>query len=118
MQELDRCGRRRALHSSTAGLWGGGTTPLYAASKSALHGFAFSLQKDFGSERSSIVVCPGPSNSPMREAHAQDATLHQSPDTIAKILLDDVLSARDEREQKLFVIRKGKLDRIACEPVR
>lgn len=103
--------------SSTAGLWGGGKTPLYAASKSALHGFAFSLQKCFGSERSSIVVCPGPTNTPMREAHAHDASHHQSPETFAKILLDDVINVRDEREQRLFVIRKGALDRIASEPL-
>ena len=103
--------------SSTAGLWGG-ATPLYSASKSALHGFAFSLQKSFGSERSSIVVCPGPTKTPMREAHAHDATQHQSPKTVATILLEDVLGSRDNREQKLFVIRKGMLDQIACKLLR
>ena len=46
----------------------------------------------------------------MREAHAHDGTQHQSPKTVATILLEDVLGSRDNREQKLFVIRKGMLD--------
>jgi NAD(P)-dependent dehydrogenase (short-subunit alcohol dehydrogenase family) len=103
--------------SSTAGLWGSDVAPIYAASKSALHGFAFSLQKILGKDRRSIVVCPGPTNTPMREKFAQDGAQHQSPETVANLILDEVVGKPDERDQKLFVIRKGAVERIAAEAV-
>jgi NAD(P)-dependent dehydrogenase (short-subunit alcohol dehydrogenase family) len=82
-----------------------------------LHGFAFSLQQLLGKKRRSIVVCPGPTNTPMREKFAHDSMQHQSPETVANLILDEVIGKPDEREQKLFVIRKGAAERISAEAV-
>lgn len=101
--------------SSTAGLWGSDKSPIYAASKSALHGFALSMQKILGEKRRSIVVAPGPTNTPMREAFAHDAAMHQSPEIVAQLILEEIVSKANENEQNIFVIRKGAAEKIAIE---
>jgi short-subunit dehydrogenase len=100
--------------SSTAGIWGSPVSPIYSASKSALQGFAFALQKILGGDRRSIVVAPGPTNTKMRESIAHDAAKHQSPETLARLILE-ILDTPDERDQKLFVVRNGGVEKIIIE---
>ena len=53
--------------SSTSGLWGNGLFPIYSSSKAALNMFMQSEAKsDTGSLRY-ITLCPGPTNTAMRE---------------------------------------------------
>jgi hypothetical protein len=51
----------------------------------------------------------------MRERIAHDASSQQSPDVVAAIMLREIIEKPDERDQELFVIRNGALQRIAIE---
>ncbi len=103
--------------SSTAGLWGSDKAPIYAASKSSLHGFSLSMQKILGDGRRSIVVAPGPTNTPMRELFAHDADKHQSARTVSELILNDILETGGTHDQDIYVIRNGEISRIQIEPV-
>jgi short-subunit dehydrogenase len=73
--------------SSTASLWGNPRFPIYAASKAALNTFAQSMARHFrNTEQSSIVVCPGPTNTALRERVAGDAKEQQSPQAVAGVV--------------------------------
>ena len=77
--------------SSSAGIIGSGRVPIYATSKGGLNAFAQSLAFHFkfnDTSKSSIVVAPGPTNTKMRDLTSGDANKHQSPESVAKVLLD------------------------------
>ncbi len=91
--------------SSTSGLQANGRFLAYSASKAAVNSLAQGLARN-KPELSFFAICPGPTNTQMRERVAGDAAKMQSPDVVAKTALDlinqngeyksgDVISVRD-----------------------
>ena len=96
--------------SSTAGIWGNGTYPLYAASKGALNNFAKSLAHAWeDTERRSLVICPGPTNTPMREQIANDAAQQQDPAVIADMTETMFKNPQQYKNGSIVVVRDGKI---------
>lgn len=94
--------------TSTAALWGNPGYPLYASSKAALQIYSKALGKQFAdSGRRAIAVCPGATNTPMREKVAGDADQHQSPDVIAEYIQDVIDNANDANNGDIVVIQDG-----------
>lgn len=95
--------------SSTSGLQANGRFLAYSASKAATNSLVQGLAKN-KPEFSFYSVCPGPTNTDMRERIAGDAAKMQSPDVIARTALKlieqeggyksgDIISVRDEKEE-------------------
>ncbi|MBY0472765.1 SDR family oxidoreductase [Patescibacteria group bacterium] len=93
--------------SSTSGIQANGRFLAYSASKAAVNSLAQGLARN-KPEHQFFSLCPGPTNTSMRERIAGDATKMQSPDVIAKTVLDlinqngdfksgDIISVRDEQ---------------------
>lgn len=101
--------------TSTAGIWGSPAWPIYSASKSALHGYAFALQKRIGDNRRCVVIAPGPTNTPMRERVAHDAAAHQSPETVAAHVIEILDAPYDASIQQLFVLRDDLIEYARIE---
>ncbi len=70
--------------SSSAGVEANGRTAAYSASKAAVNNLAQGLARN-RSEFSFISICPGPTNTQMRERLAHDSSTKQSPALIADI---------------------------------
>lgn len=97
--------------SSTAAVSPSGFFPVYSAGKAALNAFAQSLQRywgDLGKKTGVFVICPGPTNTKMREAIAHDADQHQSPQTIAE-LLNSIITQKESFTETVYVIRDGSI---------
>ena len=74
--------------SSTAGIWGNKDFPIYSASKGGLNTYGMALARRLeGSGMSSIVIAPGPTNTPMRARIAADAMKEQSPAVVAEVII-------------------------------
>ena len=98
--------------SSTASLTGNGKLPLYATSKGALNTLTQSIAHSFrDTNKRAVVLCPGPTNTQMREELAHDAAQQQSPEVLADAVLriiqnsdayqnGDVWVVRDENESR------------------
>lgn len=71
--------------SSTAGVNASGRHPAYSASKAAVNGFMQAMAWN-RPEFLFVAVCPGPTNTKMREAVAHDAAKHQDPAIIAEVV--------------------------------
>lgn len=70
--------------SSTASLWNNPRFPIYASSKAALNTYTLAIAQQFiDTSKKALVICPGGTNTEMREKIANDAENMQSPDTIA-----------------------------------
>lgn len=94
--------------SSTASLWGNPGFPNYAASKGALNTFTLALGKQFDtSERSAIVICPGGTNTAMRERIAHDSSTQQSPEVIAACITEIIEHRSPFKNKDIVVIRDG-----------
>ncbi len=100
------------LISSTAGLWGNGEYPVYAASKAALNNLGKSLAKRWGNNKKAIVICPGPTNTAMREKIAHDAETHQSPLEIGKLVSKIISDAQTYSSGTIIQIRNSEVTRI------
>lgn len=93
--------------ASTAGIGGNGKFPMYAASKAALISLAKSLALQWeNSKRRSIAICPGPTNTPMREGFG-DASTHQSPIVITDLVSQIIAGTADYRNGDIIVVRNG-----------
>ncbi len=75
--------------SSSAGIQANGRTAPYSASKAAVNSFMQALARN-RPEQKFFSVCPGPTNTAMRENLAHDAAKQQSPDTVAAVIVDIV----------------------------
>ena len=93
--------------SSTAGIWGNDQYPVYSASKGALNTFTQATARFFTSKKlTAIALCPGPTNTPMRESIANDAQNHQSPNIIAETVTD-ILSNQKYKNGDILITRGG-----------
>ncbi len=94
--------------SSTAGLWGNPEFPAYAVSKGAVNTFTEVLAHSFeGGGRRAIAICPGPTNTNMRERIARDAAKQQSPDVIAA-LVSTIIKEKHYKNGDIVSVRGGK----------
>lgn len=104
-----RSGGGSVFIASTAGLWGNAHFPLYSASKSALITFARSVAQQYEDGRlSSLVLCPGPTNTAMRSLVADDSHTKQSPAFVASIVSSFILGVTDYKNGDVIVVRDGK----------
>ena len=93
--------------SSTAGIWGNGEYPIYSTAKGALNNFAKSLAKKWGGEKKSMAICPGPTNTPMREIIANDAANHQDPKEVAAVAEKLIYDNDSRMNGNILVVRNG-----------
>jgi len=94
--------------SSTASLWGNPGFPIYAASKGALNTFTLALGKQFDtSEKAAIVICPGGTNTAMRERIAHDSETKQSPEVIATCISEIIEHQSPFVNKDIIIIEDG-----------
>ena len=93
--------------SSSAGIIGSGKVPLYATSKGGLNIFAQSLAFHFkfnDTSKSSFVVAPGPTNTKMRNLTSGDSNKHQSPESVARVLLDITSGSNQYQNGDIIIV--------------
>lgn len=93
--------------SSTAGLRGNEKFPVYSASKAALNNFGISLAKKWKDGRHVTIVCPGPTNTEMRQKIAGDSSQHQSPSHVSSLVVEIVTGKRVNPTGSILQIRNG-----------
>lgn len=96
--------------SSTAGLFPNGNYPVYSASKAAVNALAKAFAHRY-TEFSFVSVCPGPTNTPMREKIAGDAAKQQSPEVVAKAISDIISGRMSCQSGDIIVVRDGKVSK-------
>ena len=97
--------------SSSAGIIGSGRVPLYATSKGGLNTFAQSLAFHFkfnDTSKSSFVVAPGPTNTRMRDLTSGDGNKHQSPESVARVLLDITSGSNQYQNGDIIIVNNSK----------
>lgn len=95
--------------SSLAGLQGNGRYAAYAAAKGAVDSFMKSLAfifKDANKNQTALTICPGPTNTEMREQLAHDASNHQSPDIIGN-LVSDIISKKNHTNGDIIIVKNS-----------
>jgi len=92
--------------SSTSGLWGNELYPIYSSSKGALNIFMRSLAKHAqGTLQSGITICPGPTNTVMRERIAHDAKNHQDPEVVANVITNIIQGLSSYKNGDTVVVK-------------
>lgn len=95
--------------SSTAGIWGNKDFPVYSASKGALNAYGIaSARRLEDSGNCSIVIAPGPTNTPMRARIAADAAASQSPIYIANVITKIIDGTSEYRNGDIIIVRGEK----------
>lgn len=98
--------------SSTSALSPNGKYPAYSASKAAVNVLMQNLARH-RPERLYITICPGATNTKMREKIAHDAAQHQSPNEVAS-LVADILSGKEAVQTgDIWVVRDGVRSRVS-----
>lgn len=98
--------------SSTAALHPNGKYPAYSASKAALN----TLMQNLARQRSEvryIAICPGATNTKMREKIAHDAAQHQSPSVIAEVVLSAMQKKGEYRSGDILSVKDGKVEIVS-----
>lgn len=93
--------------SSAAGLFPNGRIAVYSASKAAVNSFTQAIARN-RPKFSFYSVCPGPTNTPMREKFANDAKTSQSPSVVAQIVEDIISGSKGYVSGDLILVRDGK----------
>lgn len=92
--------------SSSAGVRPSGRLAVYSASKSAVNSFMQALAMNRPSQKF-FSLCPGPTNTPMRERIAHDAAQMQSPDVIADVVLELVNEESAYASGDIILVKDG-----------
>ncbi len=92
--------------SSTTAIFPSGRHAVYSASKAAVNGFAQALAKN-RPERIFIAICPGPTNTPMREKVATDAASSQPPSAVAHVIAEIVDGSSAYKSGDIVVVKNG-----------
>ncbi|MDO8495013.1 MAG: SDR family oxidoreductase [bacterium] len=90
--------------SSTAALRSNPTFPVYSASKAALHVLSTALAQR-PSSSPCFTICPGPTNTPMREKIAGDAASKQGPEFISRCVRKIILGKSRYQNGDIIVVR-------------
>ncbi len=96
--------------SSTAALSPNGRYAAYSASKAAVNAFAQALARN-RPEQVFYTVCPGPTNTPMREKIADDASQSQPPSAVASVVADLISGKTDYKSGDIIVVRDGNVSK-------
>lgn len=94
--------------SSTAGINASGRFAAYSASKAAVNSFAQALARN-RPELSFYSVCPGPTNTQMREKIAADANSSQPPTIVANVIGDIISGEATYASGDIIVVQDGKV---------
>ena len=92
--------------SSTAGTHASGATPVYSASKAAVDSLMQALAHN-RKDQLFYALCPGPTNTPLRERFAHDAAKQQSPEVVATAVLDLIDNKGTHADGDVIVVRDG-----------
>ncbi len=92
--------------SSSAGLTANGRTAAYSASKAAINSFMQALARNMP-EQKFFAVCPGPTNTPMRERIAHDADKQQNPGVVVAVLADLVNGNGAYKSGDIILVKNG-----------
>lgn len=92
--------------SSSAGVQPNGRLATYSASKAAVNALmqAFARNKP---EYRFVTICPGPTNTQMRERLAGDAAKMQSPDVIAEAVRAAIENTEEYKSGDILLVRDG-----------
>lgn len=94
--------------SSTAGISGNGRYSIYSASKAAVNTFTQATARQITDmDLSAIAICPGPTNTSMRERIAGDAQLQQSPEVISEVVLSIIQGTSPYKNGDIVIVRDG-----------
>lgn len=92
--------------SSTAALHPNGKYPTYSASKAAVNVLMQNMARHTPKHRY-ITVCPGATNTKMREKIAHDAAQHQHPSVIADVVSKALHRDSEYRSGDILSVRDG-----------
>ncbi len=94
--------------SSTASLNPNSCFPVYSASKAGVN--IYTLAKANGAARgiSFFTVCPGPTNTPMRQKIDPQANLRQGPMAVAGVIKKIITNESKYRNGDIIIVRNGK----------
>ena len=92
--------------SSAAGLEANGRMAVYSASKAAVNNFMQGLARN-RPEQKFFAVCPGPTNTPMRERVAHDAAKQQAPSVVAAVVADLIEGRGDYLSGDVVLVKNG-----------
>lgn len=92
--------------SSSAGVRPSGRLAVYSASKAAVNSFMQALAMNRPSQKF-FSLCPGPTNTQMRERIAGDAAQMQSPDVIADVVVELVNGASTYNSGNVILVKDG-----------
>jgi len=90
--------------SSSAGLQANGRFATYSASKAAVNSFVQGLARNRPDQKF-FAICPGPTNTEMRERVAGDAAKMQSPKVVAEVVATLVENAAEYASGDLILIK-------------
>lgn len=97
--------------SSTAGLRPNGRYAVYSAAKAGVIAFTQAMARAAGdispANLSFIAVCPGPTNTPMRQKLVGDADMHQPPEVVAKAI-QKIIAGSSYRNGDVILVEKGR----------
>lgn len=96
--------------SSTASLSPNGRYAAYSASKAAVNAFSQAMARN-RPEFSFFSICPGPTNTPMREKIATDAATSQSPEMVASVVTDIIALRSVYKSGDIVVVRDGQVSK-------
>src|SRR3989344_2203356 len=92
--------------SSTAGIFGNPQFPIYSSSKGALNTLCIALARSLAPKKlSCMVLCPGPTNTSMRERIAHDASRQQDPKIIANVIARIIRNESPYKNGDVVIIR-------------
>ncbi|MEK7628420.1 MAG: SDR family oxidoreductase [Patescibacteria group bacterium] len=92
--------------SSAAGIQANGRFSVYSASKAAVNSFMQAMARN-RPEQNFFAVCPGPTNTTMRERIAHDAKEMQSPKVIAEVVATLINHASSYKSGDLILVKDG-----------
>ncbi len=98
--------------SSTAALSPNGKYPAYSASKAAVNVLMQNLARH-RPEHLYVTICPGATNTKMREKIAHDAAQHQSPIEVASLVADIISGKEAVQTGDIWVVRDGERSRVS-----
>ena len=96
--------------SSIAGIWGSSDSPVYAVSKVALNFYSKVTAQNFTQVKSNLschTICPGRTNTPMRQKIAGDAKLYQDPEVIGRVIKKVITGKSQFKNGDMVIVKDG-----------
>lgn len=97
--------------SSAAGVQPNGRMAAYSASKAAVNSFMQAMARN-RSEQKFFALCPGPTNTAMRERIAGDAARMQSPAVVAEVVADLIDEKTQNKSGDIILVKDGTVSTV------